>query len=68
MPNIRGVTDHFLLRYIERVHGVDMQKLREHILTDKMKLALHSGAKSVTSNGYRYIIEDGQFITVYKKG
>jgi hypothetical protein len=68
MPNIRGVTDHFLLRYIERVHGVDMQKLRKHILTDKMKLALKSGAKSVTFDGYRYIIEDGQLVTVYRKG
>ena len=68
MPKIRGTTDHFLLRYIERVHGVDMQKLRKHILTDKMRFALRSGAKSITSDGYCYIIEDGQFITVYKKG
>lgn len=68
MPKNKGVTDHFLLRYIERVHGVDMQKLREHVLTDKMKLALKSGAKSVTTDGFRYIIEDGQLVTVYRKG
>ena len=58
------VSEHALLRYIERVHGIDMKELENIILTEKVKNAMFLGATSVTCDGYRYVLKDNVVITV----
>lgn len=57
------VTDHAVLRYLERIAGLNMEEVRENIHL-KTKTALESGAKSVTVDGYRYRIAGGRVVTV----
>jgi phage terminase large subunit GpA-like protein len=49
------VTDHALLRYIERVCGVDLVKLRE-IIAEEVRVPAKVGATTVTINGYVYCL------------
>ncbi len=58
------ISDHALLRYIERIVGVDMDELRDTILTDQIKAALRLGATGVTVNGIKMIAKDGVIVTV----
>ena len=57
------VSDHALLRYVERVIGVDTEALRAEILTDGVRAALKSGATGVTINGVKFIAKDGVIVT-----
>ena len=58
------VIDHAVLRYLERVAGLNMEEVRSNIHL-KTKTALESGAKSVTVDGYRYRIAGGRVVTVF---
>lgn len=64
--NKQIVTDHALVRYIERVLGVNLQEVRRAILTDSIKAAVKGGAASVTIDGFTYIIENGRITTIIK--
>ncbi len=59
------VTDHALLRYIERVHGVDIEAIRSAILTPAVVTAIKAGAAAVRSDECRYTIKDMAVVTVY---
>ena len=62
-----AVSDHAVLRYLERVHGVDV---------DAIRLAVHAicadgierGASAVRVDGRAYVIRLGVVVTVYPKG
>lgn len=58
------VSDHALVRYYERKYGCDFDDVRGQILTPNVCAAIKSGAKSYTSEGMRYVIEDNKIITV----
>lgn len=58
------ITDHAILRYIERVCEVDLDKLRAVLMTDSLKAALASGATSLKTDACTFIIEGGAVITV----
>lgn len=58
------ISDHALLRYIERVHQVDLVLLRESILTPSVIGAIQSGASAVTVRGAKFIIKDNVLVTV----
>lgn len=59
------VTDHALLRYIERVHDVDVEAIRAAILTPAVVTAIKNGAAAVRSDECRYTIKDMAVVTVY---
>lgn len=63
---IAQVTDHAVLRYLERVKGVDIEQLRREI---GRKVDLHNdhpGACGVNADGFRYTIsQTGKVITVH---
>ena len=61
------VTDHALVRYIERVHGVNMDKLKENILTDAARLAIKCGARRVKAQDYSLVIVGNAVVTVLAK-
>lgn len=58
------VSDHALVRYLERVHNFDFQPYRDEILTDKVKTALMLGATGYKINGVNFVCKDGVLVTV----
>lgn len=60
---IHPVTDHAVLRYLERVEGMDIETVRRRIgLT--VQRGLEEGANGVVSGGFVYRITDGTVVTV----
>ncbi|MBB4302331.1 hypothetical protein GGD81_001358 [Rhodobium orientis] len=57
------VTDHAVLRYLERVCGIDTEAIRARIYR-KVTPALTSGATGVTVEGFRYRFKAGVVVTV----
>lgn len=62
-PPYPNVTDHAVLREIERVHGIDVEMIRKHI-AKRVARAVAQGACGVLSDGVRYIIRGGRVVTV----
>lgn len=61
------VSDHALMRYLERVYDLDFEAMRNEILSDKAKEALKMGATAYTHNGVKFIAKDGVLVTVVNK-
>ena len=57
------VTDHALVRYLERVHSVDMEGLRKRI-GRSVHSAVKYGAAGVRIDGVRYRLINNRVITV----
>lgn len=57
------ITDHALLRYLERVEGVDIAGLRDR-LADRLAEAVTLGAVAVTIDGMTYRLADTVCVTV----
>lgn len=58
------VTDHAVLRYIERVLGFDVDAIRTRIMSKTVRDAIRSRAGAVTIDGYRYEIKAGAVVTI----
>ncbi|CAN7165440.1 hypothetical protein LJR234_000336 [Mesorhizobium amorphae] len=54
------VSDHALLRYMQRVLGMDVEQLRGHIAESVRR---HQGAPSVRVLGARFLLRDGVIVT-----
>lgn len=57
------LTDHAVIRYLERRYKFDLEAIRSEILTDAFHNAITFGASSVRANGGRFIIDNGTVIT-----
>jgi hypothetical protein len=57
------VTDHAVIRYLERVQGVDIEAIRREIgrVADR---GIEAGANGVISGGHIYVIADVTVVTV----
>lgn len=62
------VSDHALLRYLERVYGLDLNSLRREILTDPVRTAIKAGASAVFIAGCKAPVENGTIKTILPKG
>lgn len=62
-PPVLHVSDHALVRYLERVVGVNVDGLRARIIKRANVAAVH-GADAVTIEGVRYCIRNGVVTTV----
>ncbi len=60
------ITDHALLRYLERVVGIDMAVHRA-TMEAKTQEAVERGACALVSEGFRYAIRDQAIVTVKRK-
>ena len=60
MKKVRGVhvSDHAVLRYLERVGGFDIEGLR-HQIAQRLLPAVAAGATGVKINGFEYRIATG---------
>lgn len=59
------VTDHAVLRYLERAHGLDIEAVRDH-LAGRAMTGVQLGASAVIIEGVKLILKDSVLITVYK--
>lgn len=57
-------SEHALLRYIERVHGIDVEAIRAEIMTPSIVEALKMGASAVTVNNVKFKCSAGTIVTV----
>lgn len=62
-PRNLPVTDHAILRWLERHSFVDVEAIREQIFKETHE-ALKSGASKVAINGTEYRIKDGVVVTL----
>lgn len=62
------VSDHALLRYIERVKGVDLDAMRAGILTPEITAAIQVGATRVKIEGVTFVIEGNVIVTTFSGG
>jgi hypothetical protein len=59
------ITDHAMLRYIERVMGVDMAQVRENILPRSNQQAVRRlGSGSFPIGEHRIVVKGGRIVTV----
>jgi len=58
------VSDHALLRYLERVVGLNIDDCKRHMVTPEIADAIKAGCKSIRQGGNTYIIDGGKVITV----
>jgi hypothetical protein len=57
------VTDHAVVRWLQRVHGVEVDFFREEIASI-VRDALYAGAKSLRKDGFEYQFHDGKLMTI----
>jgi hypothetical protein len=63
-----AVSDHAVVRYLERVYGIDMDVIRAEIVTPVVQLAEGFGCGTVVGrHGCRVMIRDGVVTTVVPK-
>jgi hypothetical protein len=60
------VSNHAILRFLERVHGVDVESVRKRILTPLVIEAVKAGATRITVEGVRFIIKNGVIVTAWE--
>lgn len=58
------VSDHAMLRLLERVGGFDVEKLRQQVLSPERKAAIKAGASSIRFDKHRLIVKGGTVVTV----
>lgn len=56
------VTDHALLRHLERSHGIDIDGVRRE-LGHKVDAAIEAGAKATVSDGIRYVLVENRLVS-----
>lgn len=61
-----GATDHAVLRYLERVMGLDIATIRAEVARIG-QLGVDHDAPVVISGGHKFIVEQGRVITVLSK-
>lgn len=61
---IPTISDHALLRYIERVHGVDVDALKAELLTPSLTNAIKSGATGMKTPAGTFVIV-GSTVTTF---
>lgn len=57
------VTDHAMIRYLERVVGVDVDQHRR-ALEERVAQAVELGASALIGDGLRYVISGNRIVTV----
>ena len=57
------VTDHALIRYLERHHGFDLDKYRRELMTKTVREAIRAGATSVKMKGGTLVLRGSTVVT-----
>lgn len=57
------ISDHAMLRYIERIRGIDVEAMKASLLTETVVLAIKSGATAVKSPAGTMVIKGSTVVT-----
>ncbi len=57
------VSDHAILRYLERKFKFDVNGIRNEILTDERKGAIKAGAIKIKVDGIDFVVKNGVIVT-----
>jgi len=63
-----SISDHAILRYLERIGGVDVEGLRTKLLTPELQSAMRSQANKYTCDGITYMLRDNTVVTIVDRG
>lgn len=59
------VTDHALVRYLERVNGVNIKALKDSMITNEHRRIILRGEHiTIVTNGVKLVCNNGNVITV----
>jgi hypothetical protein len=58
------VTDHALVRYLERVKKIDLEQFRKEIITPERHAMIENGVREIVANGYSMKIEGKSVVTI----
>lgn len=62
------VSEHALLRYLERVKGIDLQEISREILTPQRVLAIKAlGTLRINMEGVSFVVRNGVVVTTEEK-
>ncbi len=67
MAEFYPVTDHAVLRYMERVLEIDVDAVRKLIFRET-HTALRTGAVGLRRDDIRYVFADGKVVTILPSG
>lgn len=59
------VSEHALLRFLERTGRIDVAAIKREMLTEKVVSALKVGATAVKIDGLTFVFDAGKIVTVY---
>ena len=59
------ITDHALLRYLERATGIKCEELRKFLETEELKCAIAIGAKKYKKDNLVFVIKNAKVITIF---
>lgn len=62
-PSAIAVSDHAILRFLERKYNLDVSSIREGILTKDVKTAIEKGATKFKVDGIDFIIKNNVIVT-----
>ena len=48
------ITDHALVRYMERVKGIDVEAIRSEMVSEELVLGLHAGVRKCFIAGFEW--------------
>ena len=60
--SIAHVTDHAVLRHLERTHGIDVEAIRVE-LGHKVDAAIQAGAVASIAEGIRYVLVENRLVS-----
>lgn len=63
---VHPISDHALIRWMDRVHGVPMETFRAD-LEETVRSALGGGTCRLVRDGFVYVIDRGYLVTVKPK-
>ena len=58
------ISNHALIRWLERRHGIDVKRLKRAMMTDGLSAALLAGDRFWTDGNFIFVIQCGQVKTV----
>lgn len=61
---IPTVSDHAIIRYLERIKNVDMDAIRAEILTPERASAIRAGACRININGFSFVVKGNVICTI----
>lgn len=63
-----SITDHALVRYIERIYGLDTEKLRKEILNQELQEIAKTlgGSGKYTFNNITFVLDNYKIVTIYQ--